>query len=516
MAEGMGQVRTLIVEGRVWDGEVRSWRDADIAIDGPHIAAVGADLPRRGDEQVIDARGKLVIPGLVNTHTHGHNNLLKGTGDCRWLEGHINAMTAVGRWSPRDLYVSTMVGIIEMLCSGTTVAYDMVRAPTDEHVAAAVQAYLDAGMRAVIAPAITDLPFVDSVPGLADRLPPDVVAAARASGPPSADTCLAFAERAVRAWHSSGDGLIAIAVAPLTADSCSDELIARAAQLARRLGVGTHMHLLESKYQAVNGVRRSGGATWVEHLAALRYLGPEATLAHGVWLTGPELTLLADSGSTIAHNPASNLKLGSGLAPIAEYLSAGVNVGLGTDGSASGDTLDMFSAMWLAAMMTHSRTPRVDRWLTAADVFDLATVRGARSLGHHGRIGTLTSGALADVVVINPDNARLTPLNDAMTQLVYCGVGGLVETVLVNGRVVVENSAVVGLDEHSLLDEARQAAVRLGTAEPLSGSQAIIQARLDELQRGIGTAAFAVNRFTATTNERSMKTSSIIREESLP
>jgi 5-methylthioadenosine/S-adenosylhomocysteine deaminase len=512
----MGRIGTLIAGGRVWESGSRSWGDVDIMIDGPRIAAVGANLPRRGVEHVVDARGKLVIPGLVNTHTHGHNNLLKGTGDCRWLEGHINAMTAVGRWSPRDLYLSTMVGIIEMLRSGTTAVYDMVRAPTDEHVAAAVQAYADAGMRAVIAPAITDLPFVDSVPGLAERLPADVVAAARASGPPSADTCLAFAERAVLSWHDSGDGLIGMAVAPLTADSCSDELIAGAARLSRRLGVGTHMHLLESKYQAINGVRRSGGATWVEHLHVLGYLGPESTFAHGVWLTDAELTLLAASGSTVVHNPASNLKLGSGLAPIADYLSAGVNVALATDGSASGDTLDMFAAMWLAAMMTHARTPRVERWLTAAEVFDLATARGARSLGLEGRIGTLAIGALADVVVIDPDDARMTPLNNAMTQLVYCGVGGLVETVVVNGRVVVENSAVVRIDEHSLLDEARQAAVRLGTAEPLSGSQAIIQAHLDDLQRDIGTAAFAVDRFAATGNERPMKTSSIIREESLP
>lgn len=500
MTQGMdtaGPPDAVVSGGLVWDAGAGTWTVRDIHVRAGRFVDPPGDQLETQPATVVDARGRWVIPGLVNAHTHGHNNLLKGTGDCRWLEGHINAMTAVGQWSPRDLYVSTMLGAIEMLKTGTTSAYDMVRAPTDEHVAACVQAYADAGMRVVIAPAVSDLPFVDSVPGLAGDLPADLLRRLRESGPPSREVGLAFAERAVRAWHGARDGLIQLAVGPLIADVCSDELITEAAALARDLGVGTHMHLLESKVQALNGPRRGAGSPWVNHLDRLGYLGPESTLAHGVWLTPDEVALLAERGSTVVHNPASNLKIGSGLAPVSDYRRAGVTVALATDGAASGDTLDMFSAMWLAAMLSHSRTPDVDHWLTASDVFSMATAAGSRAMGSAGELGTIETGALADLVLVDPDSVNLTPANDAMTQLVYCGAANSVDLVMVAGRIVVRDRAVVGVDEAAILAEARETALRLGTAAGLGGTQAELQSHLDAYQARLLSVDYPVDRYTS-------------------
>lgn len=485
----------LVIEGGlVWRPDDGGWRSEDVHIRDGRFDADPA--PDRGDVQTVSARDRLVIPGLVNAHTHAHNNLLKGTGDCRYLEGHINAMSAVGSWSPRDLYLSTMVGAIEMLKSGTTTAYDMVRAPTDAHVEACVQAYDDAGMRAVIAPAISDAPFVDAVPGLVSMLTPETVAALRAAGPPPRSVALEFAERSVRSWNGAGGGRIQISIGPLIADVCSDDLLADVAGLADDLGVGTHMHLLESKTQALQGLVRGRGLPWVSHLSDLGYLRSRSTFAHAVWLTDPEVALLADHGSTVVHNPASNLKLGSGLAPVFDYRRLGLTVALATDGAASGDSLNMFGAMWLVGLLNHSRSPDPSEWLSASDVLELATSASDRALGLSGRIGAVVPGAIADLVIVDPQRAGMTPLNDPTTQLVYADAGAAVERVIVDGRVVVDEGGVVGIDEEDILAEAREAANRLDLGVALTGPHAELQASLDVLQGGLRGKSYPVNRYT--------------------
>lgn len=477
--------RTVLRGGAVLEPD-GSLRECDVLVEGNRIAGVGSV----SDADVLDVTGQWIVPGLVNAHVHAHNNLLRGTGDCRWLESHINAMAVVPDWRPEDLYLSTLLGIAEMARTGTTAAYDMVRAPSREHLAAVVQAYADAGLRATIAPAITDVPFVDSVPGLA--LPAATQAALRAPLP-SAASCVRFAADAIAEFDGAADGRVRIAVGPLTVDSCSDELLRRSGELSRSASVGLHAHLLESKLQALNGVRRSGGRTWVGHLAALGMLDERSTFAHAVWLTPDDVRVLAEHGATVVHNPASNLKLGSGLAPVVDYLDAGLSVALATDGSASGDSLDMTSALWLAALASHVRTPDPRRWLDAPTVFAMATVRGARALGG-AATGALTVGAPADLFVLDARRLPLVPANQPLLHLVYGLPTSAVSLTMVDGQVVWDSSGLRQVDTSSLVEDARRAAARVGSTAVPTGDRLALEEALRSLQYGLAGEPFPVQR----------------------
>jgi guanine deaminase len=491
-------VSELVVRGgRVWDRDRERWRDLDIQIHGGRIVEV-APPSLVSDRPSLEATGCLVVPGLVNAHTHAHNNLLKGTGDCRWLEAHIAAMSAVGSWSPDDLYLSTMVGALEMLATGTTAAYDMVRAPTDEHVAAVVQAYDDVGMRAVIAPAVADIPFYEAIPGLADLLPVDERRDLEASTRlPDAEAAAAFAARALSAADRLPGERVRMAVGPLIADSCSDDLLRRLAELAQSADAPLHMHLLESKLQALNGLTRGSGRPWVVHLAALGALAPRSTFAHAVWLTDEETAVLADAGASVAHNPASNLKLGSGLAPVADYRRHGVNVAVATDGAASGDSQDMFAAMWLTALVNHARTPDPSGWLSAAEVFEMATVAGSAALGLPSGAGEIRVGAPADLALVALDSARLRPVNDPSIALVYGGAGACVRSVVVDGEVVLRDGRATRVDSDELLERAERAAHALGTASRETEQTARVTDLMRDVQSGLADRPFPIDRYAA-------------------
>jgi 5-methylthioadenosine/S-adenosylhomocysteine deaminase len=488
------QVRTVLRGGAVLrpDG---SLLECDVHIEGNRIAAMSSSVePLPADVVVLDITGQWIVPGLVNAHVHAHNNLLRGTGDCRWRESHVNAMAVVFGWQPEDLYISTLLGIAGMAPTGTTAAYDMVKAPSREHLAAVVQAYSDSGLRVTIAPAVSDLSTVDSMPELTDLLSAEMLAALNASPQPSAGACIQFAVDAIAEFDGAADGRVRIAVGPKTADACSDELLRLAGELSREASVGLHAHLLESKLEALNGVRRSGARTWGVHLAELGVLSERSTFAHGVWLTPEDVRIFAEHGVNVVHNPASNLKLGSGLAPVADYLDAGLSVALATDGAASGDSLDMTSAMWLAAIASHVRTPDPRRWLDAPRVLEMATVNGARALGV-ADLGRLQVGALADLFVLDANQVPLVPANQPLLHLVYGLPTSAVTMTMVDGRVVWDRSSGLRLvDTSTLVDDVRRAAARLGTAAAVTGDRATLEDAMRKLQYELADEPFPVDR----------------------
>jgi cytosine/adenosine deaminase-related metal-dependent hydrolase len=470
-----------------------------VLIEGNRIARLADPVePPPADADVLDIAGQWVVPGLVNAHVHAHNNLLRGTGDCRWRESHVNAMAVVFGWQPEDLYISTLLGIAEMAPTGTTAAYDMVKAPSREHLAAVVQAYSDSGLRVSIAPAVSDVSTVDSIPELSELLSAEMLAELNASPVPSAGDCIQVAADSISEFDGTADGRIRIAVGPKTVDACSDELLRLAGQLSREASVGLHAHLLESKLEALNGVRRSGGRTWGAHLAELGVLSERSTFAHGVWLTPDDVRIFAEHGANVVHNPASNLKLGSGLAPVADYLDAGLSVALATDGAASGDSLDMTSAMWLAAIASHVRTPDPRRWLDAPRVLEMATVNGARALGV-AQLGRLEVGDLADLFVLDANRVPLVPANLPLLHLVYGLPTAAVSMTMVDGRVVWERDSGLRLvDTTTLVDDARRAAERLGTAAAPTGRRAVIEEALTELQYRLADEPFPIDRHART------------------
>jgi 5-methylthioadenosine/S-adenosylhomocysteine deaminase len=324
-----------------------------------------------------------------------------------------------------------------------------------------VRAYVDVGVRAVVAPAVADIVFYRVVPGLFDLLPRRLRRTVEQIQAEPTEGLLQLTENTIRLWHGAAGGRIRVAVAPTIPGQCSEEFLLGCQRLVQEYGVGLHTHLAESKVQAIYAQQR-WGKTIVAHLADLGLLGPRFVGAHGVWLTPEDIHLLADAGAGVAHNPASNLKLGSGIAPTREMLDQGLTVGLGTDGSMSSDNQNMFEAMRIAALVNKVRFPYAqDRWVGATEVFDMATRGSAHTLGLAHDIGAVAPGRKADLVLLRSDSVFLQPLNHALNALVYAETGAAVSTVLVGGRVVLDNGRVLTIDEDQLHMQAQEAADRL-------------------------------------------------------
>jgi guanine deaminase len=455
----------LVRGGQILDSTQMALEAADILIEGDTITAVAPRLSATAGTEELNAGGHIVLPGLVNAHTHAHNNLLKTLADNWTLEDLLNYGPAMnsGR-TPEDHYLSTAIGAIEMLKTGCTAAYDLfmaLPAPSVEAVEAVGRAYIDVGLRAVIAPAVADIVFYRAVPDLLELLPADLRRTVEAIEAAPTAGLIDLTEVTIKLWHGAAGGRIRVAVAPTIPGQCSDEFLMGCARLGREYGVSLHTHLAESKVQVIAAQRR-WGKTIVAHLADLGVLGPGFVGAHGVWLTDDDIRRIGDAGGAVAHNPASNLKLGSGIAPTREMLNQGVTVGLGTDGSMSSDNQNMFEAMRFAALVNKVRFPhQTEAWIGAKEVYAMATLGGARTLGLAEDIGAIAPGRKADLVLLRADSVFLRPLNHALNALVYAETGADVSTVLVGGRVVLDNGRVLTVDEERVRLQAQEAAERV-------------------------------------------------------
>jgi 5-methylthioadenosine/S-adenosylhomocysteine deaminase len=454
----------LIRGGRILAGTPVALTRADILVEGDRIAAVGPALTAPAGARLIDATGRIVLPGLGNAHTHAASHLARGRADNWTLEDLLtHAAANYGFRSPEDEYLSAAIGAIEMLKTGCTAAYDLymaVPAITDEAFEAVVRAYTDVGMRVVLAPAVADVVFFQTVPDLIDQLPPDLRRVVEEMQPAPTKGLLGLTERAIRRWHGGADGRVRIGVAPTIPNQATDEFLDGCAALAREYGVGVHTHLAESKVQTVQSHRRWGKSI-VARLAEHGLLGPGFVGAHSIWLTDLDLRMLADAGAAVAHNPGSNLRLGCGIAPVREMLDGGVAVGLGTDGSVCADNQNLFEALRIASVISTIRFPHeTARWLDADTVWGLATTGTARVLGQAGDLGVIAPRGKADLVLLRADSTFLTPLADPVKALVYSETGAAVDTVLVNGQIVVERGRVTTVDEARIYARAQEAADR--------------------------------------------------------
>ena len=437
---------------------------ANILVERDRIVAVGATVTAPATAREIDATGRLVVPGLMNAHTHAASHLARGRAGNWTLEDLlVHAPANYGFRSPEDDYLSAALGAIEMLKTGCTAAYDLymaIPAITSEGMEAVVRAYSDAGMRAVVAPAVADIVFHRTVPGLLDLLPGDLRGVVEAMQPAPTKGLLELTEQVIRRWHGAADGRVHTAVAPTIPNQATDEFLAGCARLAREYGVGVHTHLAESKVQVIESQRR-WGKTIVERLADHGLLDARFVGAHAIWLTGDDIRRLGDAGAAVAHNPGSNLRLGCGIAPVREMLDAGLAVGLGTDGSVCADNQNLFEALRIASVVSTIRFPHAtERWLDAATVWRLVTAGSARVLGVAGDLGAIAPGRKADLVLLRADSVFLRPLADPLNALVYAETGASVETVLVDGRVVLENGRVTTLDETRIYARVQEAADR--------------------------------------------------------
>jgi 5-methylthioadenosine/S-adenosylhomocysteine deaminase len=436
---------------------------ADVLVVGGRIAGVGADLQAPG-AKVLDARGHIVMPGLVNAHTHSNQALEKGLCDRFPLDAWMLVASYGGQnaeLSPRELYVSAMVGAIEMLRTGSTSVLDMPRVPLpqfDEAADAIMQAYADIGMRAGVAVAYTDLNFPASlplhlIPGLEEQLKP-----ARTT---PIDAILPRLEAFVARWKGRHPRLQPM-LGPSSLPRCSTELFEASVDLARRLEVGLHTHLLSAKSQVFVGEQRYDGST-VAFLDRIGALVASSSFAHSIWLDDEEVALMAASPAVVVHNPVSNMKLGAGRAPAPQLWKAGARVALGSDGASSADAQNMFETIKGAAV-SHRVYHEEEDWILAEHALAMCWQGGAAALREP--IGRIAPGCHADLTLLNTRNLFLAPWEQLAGQIVHSELGGSVASVVVGGEVVLEQGRLTRVDEAALHAEAQEIVTRLYAGLP--------------------------------------------------
>ena len=432
-APGARQVSLVITNGILvtMDGAGRVIADGGLAVEGSDIVAVGtSDEIRRGfnGSEQIDAAGQIVMPGLINTHTHAPMVLYRGLADdlalMDWLNKYIFPAEAK-TVSPEFVRAGTRLAALEMIESGTTTFADMYY--FEEEIARETRA---AGLRGVLGETIIQFPVADA------KTPAD---------------SLARAEAFIKAFK--GDPLITPAVAPHAIYTNDGNTLKASRALSTRYGVPTLIHVAETKAETTTAHER-GSPSVVAYLDGLGFLGPGVVAAHAVWATDADIAILKQRGVGVSHNPESNMKLASGVAPIPAYLVAGVAVGLGTDGAASNNDLDMFEAMRQASFL--QKVTREDPTaLSAKTSLGLATMGGARVLGLERQIGSLEPGKRADVIVVGTGASRQTPMYDPISHLVYVTRGDDVQATIVNGKVLMRNRQVRTLNRDAVLRDAR-------------------------------------------------------------
>lgn len=428
----------------------------DVLVRDGYIEAIGdrLEVPADQETRIIDLSGKMVIPGLINAHTHSYANMVKGMGEALPLEPWMYYAMLVGKMSLDQLRVAASLQVIENLRQGNTAFLDHL-ARDYAGMDTVMEVYAQTGVRAALAPMISDLGYTETLPSPTGEAPEKV------SGPAAGkvEEILAACEALIKKWHGH-EGRLTVLLGPSGPQRCSDQLLRGSYELARKYGVGYHTHLLETRIQAQTAAA-FWGKTMVEHLAELGVLSPQTSLAHGVWLTDREIEIVAAAGATVVHNPMSNLALGSGVAPLGKYIAAGVNLALGSDGSNCSGTQSIVRSMLLAAALSRLANPDYSQWLTAEKVFRMATQGGAKVLGMEDKLGRIEVGRIADLVVIDLNQTIYQPLHDPMAQLVYGETGQGVDLVMVAGKILLEDGRLTTIDEEAVLKEARDMAAPL-------------------------------------------------------
>ncbi|HEY9661801.1 MAG TPA: amidohydrolase, partial [Allocoleopsis sp.] len=397
--------------------------------------------------EVIQGEHKLLLPGFVNAHTHSSEMWQRGIIPPFPLELWLAELYDFAPLEPEQIYLSALGTAVETLLSGGTTVVDhlvMIPGREEETIAAAVRAYREVGIRAFVAPLIQDLSMSAGVPS--GENPLDHAPYLR-----STEEMLALVQDAVQQFHQPEAG-INIMVAPTGMQLCSDALFEGCIDLSDRYHLCRHTHLLETKAQQILAEEKYGCSA-VEHLKHLGFLSSGTSLAHCVWLNDADIAILAETGSTVVHNPLSNLRLGSGIAPVLKYRQAGVNVTFGCDGSASNDGQDLLEAIKIGSILHNTTELDYRRWITPREAIEMASWGGAKGLNLADQMGTLAVGQKSDLVLYDFTRLSLLPRTDPIGLLVLGRPTHAVDSVWVNGQRVVAQGEMTTLN----LAELRQA-----------------------------------------------------------
>jgi 5-methylthioadenosine/S-adenosylhomocysteine deaminase len=415
------------------------FRSGFVAVKGGRVERVG----HHGIEErlpdadvVIDAKEGIVLPGLVNTHTHLPMTLFRGLADdlslMDWLNNHIFPAEAK-HVNPDSVHTGTLLGCAEMLLGGTTTCCDGYF--YESKVAEAVE---QTGMRAVLAQGVIDFP---------------------APGVPDPAENVNYAAAYTESWMNRNPKIrpSLFCHSPYT---CAADTLKRAKAAATQKGVLFQIHVAETRTER-DQILKEHGLSPVQYLDRIGVLDANTLLVHAVWVDAADIVTIADRGAKISHTPGSNMKLAVGVAPVPEFLKAGICTGIGTDGSASNNNLDLFQEMNLTAKIhkVHTLDPTV---IDARSALEMATINGARAIGLDADIGSIETGKWADMIVVNTRQPHLTPLYNPASHLVYCASGADVRDVIVSGQVVVRDRNLLTLDLEDVLDRATAIARKIG------------------------------------------------------
>lgn len=432
----MQQLDIIIKNGTILtlDSKNSILENGFLCIRGDSIFKIGTGNPTSFKaEKIIDAEGGLILPGLVNCHTHAAMSLFRGLADdlplMEWLNNYI--FPAESKMDAEFVYTGTLLALAEMIMSGTTTFCDMYL--FEEEVAKAAR---KAGVRCLVGEVLYDFPSPNYGP---------------------VEKGLEYTESLIQKW--TNDPIVSIAVEPHSLFTCNPELLTASNELALKYNVPLIIHVAETLTEVAE-IKEKYGKTPVMYLDSLGLLGSHLIADHCVHVEDADIKTMAVHGVNVVHNPESNMKLASGIAPVPQMLSQGLTVGLGTDGCASNNNLDLFSEMDTAAKLHKVNTlnPTV---MDALSVLKMATIQGAGTLGLQDITGSLEVGKKADVIVIDTHKPHLTPMYNAISHLVYAARGNDVRHSIINGQPVMEDRKLLTLDLAEIITRAREMSIRV-------------------------------------------------------
>ncbi|MBE9210803.1 amidohydrolase [Nostoc sp. LEGE 06077] len=440
-----------------------AYTTTDVQVVEGKISAIAPNLDVVGT--VVNGEHKLLLPGFVNAHTHSSEMWQRGIMSVLPLELWLAELYDFAPLDTEKVYLSALGTAVETLLSGGTSVVDhLVLIPGQEleTIATAVRAYREIGIRAFIAPLIQDESLTAGIPsGETERNHEPYFRS-------TADT-LDMIEEAVRQFHRPEEG-VNILVAPTGIQLCSDALFTGCIELSDRYNLCRHSHLLETKAQE-KLAQEKYGCSAVEHLKRLGYLGDRTSLAHCVWLNEFDIEILAETQSTVVHNPLSNLRLGSGIAPILKYRQAGVNVTFGCDGASSNDSQDLLEAIKIGSILHNTTERDYQYWITPRQSVEMAALGGAKGLNMAKTIGSLTVGKQADLVLYDLTSLSLLPRTDPIGLLVLGRPTNVVDSAWVNGKQIVTDGKVTTIN----VDELRQKLFQLSQWDTQRKSQTVAE-----------------------------------------
>lgn len=433
----------------------------DLKVSDGRIADVSPTIAVQPTDEVVRGNGNLVMPGLINGHFHSAVNHMKGRLPSLPLEIFMLyecPELEVLRPTPREAYLRTMLGCIEMLRCGTTSVQDdcfFVPEPEPEIIDAVAQAYTDSGIRARLALDQPELAELDKLPFLRDLAPEDLRPSLASATGASSTQLLERYNHLIARWHGAADGRIQAAVSCSAPQRVSPDYFARLDDLSRRHDLPFYAHMLETRLQRVFGEECLNGRSLVQYTHDLGLLSERMNVIHAIWVSDQDLDLMAETGVSIAHNPNSNLRLGSGIMRWRDIHERGIPVCLGVDEAIADDAINMWSVMKTAGVIHNLTEWDYERWPKAREVICAATEGGGIAM-REPMLGTLAIGAPADLIMLDLAALPFVPLNDLPRQLVHCELGQSVLLTMVSGTIVAREGKLTTVNETDILAETAE------------------------------------------------------------